>query len=281
MLAVTFRWALYQVDLSHRLFEIEVEPPMTAEHLIIKLIFNRIPIPNGVSLKSTLGVGVERWTVQWDRGEFWTMLASLNSRFQNFVVNSTEYGAGWRARARRDRITRQLREIEQLVWWSFPQERFGGRSTNELWELKNGAYEIIGQGFLWLGEDGTRGRKLEFHSLVDDEQLNQDLRWYLERGTSVSEAVALRTRRWNRIAAQTIVAFAVMFAEQSVIESGAASLEELAELSSKALSSVTPLPSHEKAFDAVVEHLASHPDERKIQRLNQTMAVPITKLAPK
>lgn len=279
-----FGWALYQVNRSKRKFEIDVEPVMVREERIIKLIFTTNFVPKVSQLTSDLYIDHERWRVTWDKGEGMTMMKSLRGPFQNFLLKHTAYGRNWRERARRERIDMQMREIESAIWRAVPQKRFGGRSPNDLIALGEGPYEVSGQGFVYV-----TSHSIQYHPYFKYKKINERIRWYLERGTDLSEAIGLEVRQSKRVNAQMIAGFAIAMADNvGQVGSGKegawniknVNVVQLLELLGLGASfEWSPTPSHRHALSAAItEHFESHPDERRIQELDKKRTVKITQL---
>ena len=293
---VKFRWALYQVVESERMFEIDVEgldveTCMIGEKPIAQLIFSDGAIPAGVTLISTLAIGYERWKVQWSEGRRSQLLSALNGVFQRFVLLSHLYGKAWRERAAKERMERQATEVAENVWRARPQEQLGRRSVNDLWKLKSGAYEIAGRGFVWIGTPaGGGGPELEFHALFKNEKVNRDIRWYLERGTSLAEAISLYNRQQTMLATIAVAGFAVAIADNvgKMGDVAADAWEKIAQTmgmifnqDNNPIPYVKDVPSYRHLFKDATRHFARWPVELRIQRLNKVHPAPIVKLPSK
>jgi len=287
-----FQWALYQVDDSRRILEIDVEGIDVAttsigEKSIARLMFDTGVVPNGVSLRSTICIGFERWTLHWAEGKRTALVAALNGAFQRFLLLPHLYGPRWRERAAKERLRQQAREIEYNIWRTKPQELFGGRSMADLAKLTPGAYEIVGKGFAWVGTPTPDRPTVEFHAMFPAEKTNNDIRWYLERGTSLSEAISLFNQQTRQLDAIAIAGFAVALADVAPnLTSGAAKVnvdwEKLAAATGTATSQHwVPLDSHRTVFNEAVKHFARSKVELRIQELDKKRPVPIVKLSAK
>jgi hypothetical protein len=276
---VKFNWALYQVDDAARLLEIDVDRPFIPDRSIANLVFAHGVVPACASLNSSMYIGFERWTVQWGLHKRAELLALLNGVFQRFLLLSHLYGRGWRERAVKDRMEDQLREIQYQIWLARPQKELGGRSMADLQQLAPGAYELVGRGFVWRGmwKDNLT---VQFHPLFQNEKVNKDVRWYLERGTSLAEAIDLFNRQTELLNRIAIAGFALALAE------GAPHLGSVGvprghwEKVAKATEAAGDLKfkPHDHLLEAVVEYYAQFPGERRIQELNKKHPIPLTKL---
>ena len=283
-----FQWGLYQVDDAKRILEIDVEGVdayKVPEEQIVRLMFTNGIRPDGVTLTPTLAIGYERWTVTWDQGKRAQLLAALNEVFQRFLLFSHQYGRDWQARAAKERMEEQAREVAINVWRATPQEEMGGRSMEDLAKLPAGAYEIIGKGFVWVGTN-REGLVVQFHPTFANEKVSKDVRWYLERGTSLAEAIDLFNRQTRLINATVIAGFAVALADMgSKLDAGSVPAKAWSKIY-KVMGFVTghdlfPAPSHRHLFKAATEHFARAPVERRIQELSKKRPIPLRILSAK
>ncbi len=85
------------------------------------------------------------------------------------------------------------------------QQTSTGLTIGELLELGSGAHEVNGY-FVWIGTT-TDGLTVEPYPYFKDEDLNRDVRFFLEHGTSLSEALRLVEEQWALILQQAVLHF--------------------------------------------------------------------------
>ena len=118
-----------------------------------------------------------------------------------------------------------------------------------------------------------------------EESTNKEIRWYLERGASLTEAISLYERQWKRILARELFAFAVAFAaNQPALSSTFRSTKEWS-MDMETISEVLDMADavnkvrHDWDYLEEAEKIhASSPVERRIQELAKKFPILIIKL---
>ncbi len=200
---LSHRWAVYQVDMNKRMFEIDVEDrnsqaPVIQPH-VTRLIFSRGTVPAGFTLTMESFGSFDRWRVTWDSNA--RLTGNLNWQFVNVVLFPGSFGSEWRSKSQRDRLARQKEVQRQMRVLRTPLKQLGGRTPLEVMSLPPGNYEVKGQGFMTVWND-----YIYYQRLSDHKDTNEALRWFLRRHVILPMATTLNSRQQSGLLKQALVA---------------------------------------------------------------------------
>lgn len=185
-------------------------PVLVTGHQVENWLFLGGGLPDGFSLTATsLGSPVPSvsWYLSWADRKQRAKLESFEF-MKDFLGLLTPYG---RQLANRALLGGDATDEEVAAWEAEQAKRkrllaeydrqfvpaLGMTRGDAIAHLEPGPYEVNGQ-FIWIGFNGAH-TVVETHPVSSDEVFNRDIRFYLHRGLSVSQAVAAFTAQWDYI----------------------------------------------------------------------------------
>ena len=140
-----FQFSLYEAHLVNRSLRFDVKPFNVNQHVIEQFVFRAKSLPRGWSMSSDARIGEERWMISWT-GSNLVAASLMTEPFRTAVVHGLEIG--WL-----DRVHK--RQLDFAAYKAAPQQELGNRSPNQIAKMGFGAYEVLGIGFVWFGQEGT------------------------------------------------------------------------------------------------------------------------------
>ncbi|NNK63610.1 MAG: hypothetical protein HKO98_10450 [Gemmatimonadetes bacterium] len=207
--------ALHQIDDLKRFIEIDVRPAGVADATVIAALFPSGKLPPGVEIETDLRIGEDRFRFDFSKSKARVMWAAIRQPFKRYfyevvwlhTVNRFKHG--WRHRLARERQV-QVRRMElERAWRGRPHPLLGGRSPDEILKRGTGPLEISKVGFVWVGVDpvtGPRtGLQIQTYPYSGDEDFDNSLRWFMQRGTSLNQALRLNSEHMGELNRQALV----------------------------------------------------------------------------
>lgn len=205
-----FEFSIYEVDPYQGFMQLDIRPFETSERDIALVLFGGKDLTaklsgfasrNGilkVDYKPSVWIGYVRWRISWN----WNTMhfaSLLRDPFFKMMVRA-QHKPGW--------LDADIkREAMMEAWRITPQECYGGYAPRDFAAKGGGAFEIKSFGFVWIGSEQAEF-VLQSRPYFKDAALNNDIRWYLEHGASLGEAIRLMRQQWHEVSIIAITSFA-------------------------------------------------------------------------
>jgi hypothetical protein len=267
-----FRFHLHDANLSERKLRFDVQPFGVDQLLIEQVVFRSKKAPRSFAISSDARIGEERWIITWV-GSNLQAASLMNEPFCTAVRDGLE--AGWLAKTNKH-------QRELAAWRTTPQRELGNRTPKQIAEMGYGAYEVVGYGFVWFGQEGG-DIQFQEQPYFRTESLNRDFRWYLERGVSLAEARRLSRQQQHEVALLAILSFGGVFSGAGAGEvSGSGAVEKAVTLIDQGLNfaGVPTRPAGETFADTFIKMMGNGRNERRIQEVGRRPIKPIATLQP-
>lgn len=278
-----FQWSFYQINMGKRFFEIDIQPFNVSQTALDKRLFKTGHVPR--ANVSGLGrlvltfdwetriadwgrkrAGMVRVRVSWSGNQL--LLASeMREPFPYILIHPWWFTKGWERRAADERMA-------HAIWMATPEKAFGGRTPREMLQLGPGAYEVKGEGFVWVSA-------YEIQSQPYLETVNSDIRWYLEHGTDLGEALRLTRDQWQQLSTEMMLGFVCALSQVgSKGDPDQTILDKSIKTGDTAIKFHGAATNSRSLYDVIQDKYAKSQTEQRIQELAARPRIPITKLEP-
>ena len=178
-------------------FRLVVRPSYVSKEKIISVVFKAQSAPEYISIECFHRGDRDLWTFTWKRKESRQIEHEMNRPFATYM--DEYFTPGWRhieavGRARRH------------YGFTKPYYELGGRTPQQMFAIGNGAYEVTGIGFVWVGTLNN-SQELQWCQYLPWEQNNSDIRIYLSRGANIQDAYRMTIDQWDFLLPQFLSAF--------------------------------------------------------------------------
>lgn len=285
----SIEWSFFGNNLSLdgiNSFEIDIKPSLTKESVIVELLFTSGILPTEASLTSDLYFGVERWQLSWTKKIHFSIYSNLRRTFQQYFDLGRSYEAGWQKKDIKvfSRQTIILRER----WHNKKRSTLGGRNFDDIIKLGFGPHEVVDVGFVWYGPvRSKRTYEVQTYPYSDSKNFNQAIRYFLQRGFSLNEALNMNSKQMENLNNQAISALVlVMLAGSSGVARGGEAPVTISEQVMDISLSVINHPKNPHTpntislFEALTKQFRNASIEKQIQSISKIKQVDIPKLKP-
>lgn len=206
---------LHQIDHLAGFIEIDVKPQMLENSVVISALFGTGKLPGAVKISSDFAGEFERYHFDYRKSSELAMSAAIKPPFKQYLYNiatrtgADDYRVGWRQRFAQRAREDARREVKHLKWRNSPHPFLGGRTPDQIVDRGFGPLEIPGVGFVWVGIDrlnGSRGTtSVQTYPYSGDDNFDNSLRWFMQRGTSLNQALRLNSQHMGELNQQALI----------------------------------------------------------------------------
>lgn len=206
---------LHQIDHLAKFIEIDVKPQMLENSVVISVLFRTGKLPASVKISSDFSGNFERYHFDYSKSSAPVMSSAMNQPFKSYFYNITvrmgvdDYRVGWRQRFAQMAREDAQRKANHLEWRNSPHPFLGGRTPDQIVDRGFGPLEIPNVGFVWVGIDrinGSRGTiSVQTYPYSGDKNFDGSLRWFMQRGTSLNQALRLNSQHMGELNKQALI----------------------------------------------------------------------------
>ena len=209
------QWALHQIDGVKGFIEIDVRPSGVENKTVIGELFSTKKLPHGAVITSSLGFSEDRIKINFRKCGYNPIISTIKSPFCDYLVQTSVVGdqhlyiSGWRRKFALKAREYAERKAIQIKWQNTPLPALGGLTPDQLLHKGYGPWEVKGVGFVWVGIDPlTTSRatiQIQTRPYSDDKNFNKSIRWFLQRGTSLDQALKLNSQHMGALNKQALI----------------------------------------------------------------------------
>ncbi|MEP3345393.1 MAG: hypothetical protein ABJN34_11135 [Litoreibacter sp.] len=207
--------ALHQIDDFKKFMEVDVKPVSTTEEEVIAALFKSATLPPSTTIQQTLGIGRDRYKIDFSGSSSAVMAAALKLPFKNYMslygtyIPPNHYKHGWRSRLAQKGTDNALKKAKHLEWRNSANPLLGGRTPDQILARGFGPVEIPRVGFVWVGIVSTGGSRsvveIQTYPFSGDKNFDNSIRWFMQRGTSLNQALRLNSQHTEVLYQQALI----------------------------------------------------------------------------
>lgn len=207
--------ALHQIDELEKFMEVDVRPGGVKDETVVAALFPAGNLPRNVRLETEVRIGEDRFRLDFSESSAQVMWSAIRQPFKRyfyevvFLHTVNRFKHGWRYRLARERRERERRMTLERSWRGTPHPLLGGKTPDEILQRGWGPLEIPRVGFVWVGVDPSSGSRtdvqIQTYPYSGDADFDNSLRWFMERGTSLQQALRLNDEHMGELNRQALV----------------------------------------------------------------------------
>lgn len=200
-------WSFVGCEMFASGFQIDIKETRATEAEVLGVVFAGRGHPAGLDLSPTMRVDCVRWNVTWQNGATHAVIAAMRPVVAKYY--NAQYRSGWQNPSSSDG-----KRFAERKWQNTKQLCLGNRTPGDIAELGSGPYEIRNIGFAWFGAvGGPKDLQLQTRPYSKSKDFNDAIRWFLERGLSLKQALGMNKMHMSKLNQEAIAHAVAIFGE--------------------------------------------------------------------